>query len=125
MAKIHLNNVKVLNNPATFSSSLDFEVTFDCTENLKEDLEWKLIYVGSGESAEFDQLLDTVFVGPVPEGRHQFVFSVDPPIPEKIPAGDLVGVSVILLTCAYRNQEFIRYIIFINLINFVLFLTLS
>ena len=40
------------------------------------DLEWKIIYVGSAESEEFDQILDTVYVGPVPEGRHLFVFEV-------------------------------------------------
>jgi hypothetical protein len=40
------------------------------------DLEWKIIYVGSAESEAHDQVLDTVFVGPVPEGRHMFVFQV-------------------------------------------------
>ena len=39
-------------------------------------MEWKIIYVGSAESEEFDQVLDTVYVGPVPEGRHMFVFQV-------------------------------------------------
>jgi len=40
------------------------------------DLEWKIIYVGSAESEAYDQTLDSVFVGPVPEGRHMFVFQV-------------------------------------------------
>lgn len=40
------------------------------------DLEWKVIYVGSAESEACDQILDSVFVGPVPEGRHMFVFQV-------------------------------------------------
>ena len=40
------------------------------------DLEWKVIYVGSAESAAYDQVLDTVLVGPVPAGRHMFVFQV-------------------------------------------------
>jgi len=40
------------------------------------DLEWKMIYVGSAESEEHDQILDTIYVGPVPEGRHMFVFEV-------------------------------------------------
>ena len=64
--------------------------------------EWKIIYVGSAESEEFDQVLDTVYVGPVPEGRHKFVFTADPPNPVKIPVSDVVGVTVILLTCSYR-----------------------
>ena len=32
--------------------------------------------MGSAESEEYDQVLDTVYVGPVPEGRHKFVFQV-------------------------------------------------
>lgn len=40
------------------------------------DLEWKIIYVGSAESEEFDQILDSVLVGPIPAGRHMFVFQV-------------------------------------------------
>jgi hypothetical protein len=40
------------------------------------DLEWKVIYVGSAESEEHDQVLDTIYVGPIPEGRHMFVFQV-------------------------------------------------
>ena len=40
------------------------------------DLEWKIVYVGSAESDAYDQVLDTVFVGPVPYGRHTFVFQV-------------------------------------------------
>lgn len=35
-----------------------------------------MIYVGSAESEEHDQILDTIYVGPVPEGRHMFVFEV-------------------------------------------------
>jgi len=108
MAKVHVLNVCVLENPAKFLTKFEFEITFECVEDLPEDLEWKIIYVGSAESEEFDQILDTVYVGPVPEGRHKFVFSADPPNPAKIPVSDVVGVTVILLTCSYRGQEFIR-----------------
>ena len=66
MAKVHVCNVLVLDNPAQFLSKLEFEITFECIEDLPEDLEWKIIYVGSAESEEFDQILDTVYVGPVP-----------------------------------------------------------
>merc|ERR1712018_504955 len=108
MAKVHVCNVLVLDNPAQFMTKLEFEITFECIEDLPEDLEWKIIYVGSAESEEFDQILDTVYVGPVPEGRHKYVFTADPPNPQKIPVSDVVGVTVILLTCSYRGQEFIR-----------------
>jgi hypothetical protein len=40
------------------------------------DLEWKLIYVGSAESEKYDQVLDSVLVGPVYPGQYRFVFQV-------------------------------------------------
>lgn len=114
MAKVHITNVVVLDNPSSFLNPFQFELTFECIEELKEDLEWKMIYVGSAESEAFDQVLDTIYVGPVPEGRHIFVFQADPPNVSRIPEQDAVGVTVVLLTCSYRGQEFVRVGYFIN-----------
>lgn len=114
MAKVHITNVVVLDNPSSFRNPFQFELTFECTEELKEDLEWKMIYVGSAESEDYDQVLDTIYVGPVPEGRHIFVFQADPPDVTRIPEQDAVGVTIVLLTCSYRGQEFVRVGYFIN-----------
>ncbi len=78
------------------------------------DLEWKLTYVGSAESAAHDQILDTVVVGPVPVGKHKFVFQADQPDPEKIPVADAIGVTAVLLTCSYKEHEFVRVGYFVN-----------
>lgn len=67
-----------------------------------------MIYVGSAESELYDQVLDTIYVGPVTEGRHMFVFQADPPDASRIPVNDVLGCTVVLLTCMYRNQEFVR-----------------
>ncbi|KAJ8929461.1 hypothetical protein NQ314_017841 [Rhamnusium bicolor] len=114
MAKVHLCNITVMDNPSQFLNPFQFEITFECIEELKEDLEWKMIYVGSAESEEYDQVLDSVFVGPIPEGKHMFVFQADPPNVSRIPENDAIGVTVVLLTCSYRGQEFIRVGYFIN-----------
>jgi len=42
-----------------------FEVSFECLTPMSEDIEWKLIYVGSAESDEHDQELDSILVGPM------------------------------------------------------------
>ena len=57
MAKVHVCNVVVLDNPSQFNNPFQFEITFECIEDLPEDLEWKIIYVGSAESEEFDQVV--------------------------------------------------------------------
>ncbi|XP_036607318.1 histone chaperone ASF1B [Trichosurus vulpecula] len=114
MAKVSVLNVSVLENPSAFHSPFQFEISFECSEALADDLEWKIIYVGSAESEEFDQILDSVLVGPVPAGRHMFVFQADAPNASLIPETDAVGVTVVLITCTYHGQEFIRVGYYVN-----------
>lgn len=44
------------------------------------DLEWRVIYVGSSESEEHDQELDSVLLGPIKQGVNKFVFQACPQI---------------------------------------------
>ncbi|KXZ56087.1 hypothetical protein GPECTOR_2g969 [Gonium pectorale] len=100
--------VRARNNPAPFTDVLSFEIEYEALTNLQEDLTWKLVYVGSADSDQYDQVLENVEVGPVVAGTFTFVLEANPPSPEAIPADDLVGVTVLLLTCSYRDKEFIR-----------------
>lgn len=91
MSLVNILDIKVLNNPAAFTSSFEFEITFECNAPLEDgkimfktglklklviDLEWKMIYVGAPETSEYDQVLESIMVGPIPVGVNKFVFSV-------------------------------------------------
>lgn len=99
------------------------------------DLEWKIVYVGSAEDEQYDQTLDCIMVGPVPVGVNKFVYQVSPSFPPPyqfpnrpspsnpqadapnhslIPPTDITGVTVVLLTCSYRGQEFVRVGYYVN-----------
>lgn len=114
MSVVSLLGVKVLNNPAKFSDSYHFEITFECLEQLQKDLEWKLTYVGSATSSEHDQELDSLLVGPIPVGVNKFIFEADPPDLRRIPTSEILGVTVILLTCSYDGREFVRVGYYVN-----------
>lgn len=114
MSIVSLLGIDVLNNPAKFNEPYEFEITFECLEPLKEDLEWKLTYVGSSRSLDHDQELDSILVGPVPVGINKFLFQAEPPSPELIPASELVSVTVILLSCSYAEREFVRVGYYVN-----------
>lgn len=114
MSAVNLTNVAVLSNPAAFLSPFQFEISYECLTPLKDDLEWKLVYVGSAEDETCDQVLESVFVGPVNVGSYRFVFEADPPDPTKIQEGDIIGVTVLLLTCSYMGQEFVRVGYYVN-----------
>lgn len=103
-----------MNNPAKFTDKYEFEITFECLEQLEKDLEWKLTYVGSATSDQYDQELDSLLVGPVPVGVNKFIFEAEAPNTSRIPDADILGVTVVLLTCSYDGREFIRIGYYVN-----------
>ncbi|KAL6936555.1 Histone chaperone asf1 [Hanseniaspora guilliermondii] len=114
MSAISLVNVQLLNNPAKFTDDFKFEITFECTQQLKHDLEWKLTYVGSSKSADHDQVLDSILVGPIPLGVSKFVMECPPPNHEIIPQQEVVSVTVMLLSGLYNDKEFVRVGYYVN-----------
>lgn len=114
MSAVNILDVKVLDNPAAFTNPLQFEIEYECLQALNDDLEWKMVYVGSADSEKYDQVLDTVLVGPVLPGNFRFVFQAEAPDPSQIPDEDVVGVTIILLTCSYKNKEFVRVGYYVN-----------
>ena len=75
-------------------------------------MEWKVLYVGSAHDPDKDQVLDEILVGPVPVGVNKFVLQADPPEPSKLP--EILGVTVVLVTCSYMDREFIRIGYYVN-----------
>ncbi|RKU41712.1 Histone chaperone asf1 [Coniochaeta pulveracea] len=114
MSVVSLLGVNVHKNPAKFTDNYEFEITFECLETLQKDLEWKLTYVGSATSNEYDQELDTLLVGPIPVGVNKFLFEANAPDTKRIPDAEILGVTVILLTCAYDGREFVRVGYYVN-----------
>lgn len=77
-------------------------------------MEWKVIYVGSAEDSKHDQTLEEVMVGPVPVGVNKFVLQAPSPEFHTIPQSDILGVTVVLVTCSYLDHEFIRIGYYVN-----------
>lgn len=73
-----------------------------------------MTYVGSATSSTHDQILDTCTVGPIPLGVNKFVLQSDPPDISLIPPCDVLGVTVVLLGCGYKGQEFVRVGYYVN-----------
>jgi histone chaperone ASF1 len=70
--------------------------------------------VGSAQDATRDQVLDEILVGPVPVGVNKFVLQADAPDPSQLAQDDLLGVTVVLVTCSYKEREFVRVGYYVN-----------
>jgi histone chaperone ASF1 len=106
--------VTILNNPSPFKSPFSFEITFEVIAPLEFDLEFKIIYVGSADDDARDQVLESVMVGPVPVGTSKFVLDAPPPNIALLPESEVLGVTVVLLTCSYMSKEFVRVGYYVN-----------
>lgn len=85
MSVVEVLGVKVAGPQATFVDQFTFEITFEAHRDLPQDLEWKIVYVGSANSSKFDQTLETVLVGPVKPGKNRFALRAPPPKVNNIP----------------------------------------
>lgn len=93
---------------------------------MEADLRWLCYIVGAPPprclarqqltqiSNEYDQELDSVLVGPLPVGVNKFLFRADPPDLSRIPNSEIIGVTVILLSCSYEDREFVRVGYYVN-----------
>jgi histone chaperone ASF1 len=70
--------------------------------------------VGSAHDSAKDQILDEILVGPVPVGVNKFVLQADPPNPDSLPPTEILGVTVVLVTCSYKEREFVRVGYYVN-----------
>lgn len=59
-------------------------------------------------------MLDEILVGPIPVGINKFVLQADAPDISQIPQDDILGVTVVLVTCSYREKEFVRVGYYVN-----------
>lgn len=111
---IKIKDISVFNTPSKFTDNLKFEITFESLDDYEDDIEWKLTYVGSVDSESYDQVLDSVLVGPIPKGISKFVLETPSPDWKKMPKKDVLGVTILFVSCLLKDEEFIRIGYYVN-----------
>jgi hypothetical protein len=91
MAQVHINNIVVDNNPAPVLAPLKFHVTFDCFTPLPGTFDWKIIYIGSPENSQFDQVVDSFDMDNLQAGIMQFTVDSAAPNFALVPPEEIVG----------------------------------
>ncbi|RWW29614.1 hypothetical protein GW17_00005853 [Ensete ventricosum] len=132
MSAVNITNVTVLDNPTAFLSPFQFEISYECLIPLEDE-------IGRRRSIEDKSIPRAVLahasLPPSPTGHSQAVTTLacgspasrhrpclrifsrarrHPPDPTKIREEDIIGVTVLLLTCSYLGQEFLRVGYYVN-----------
>ena len=115
MASVNVLNIIPKSTINKFSDPFSFEIIFEVLSELKKEMEWKMIYIGSAEDKKYDQILETIEIdGPFQLGSMKFEFVGDAPDISKIPETEILGVTAVILCCSYNNQEFFRCGYYLN-----------
>ena len=67
MSRVQIDNISVTNPKAAPSDTIHLALTFSALTTLPNTLTYRLTYVGSAFSEDYDQLLEEFEVGPIPE----------------------------------------------------------
>ena len=115
MSSINILNIIPKNIISKFTDPFSFEVIFEVLSELKKEMEWKMIYIGSAEDKKYDQILETIEIdGPFHLGSMKFEFTGEAPDINLIPESEVLGVTAVILCCSYNNQEFFRCGYYLN-----------
>ncbi len=55
--QISIDNITIKNHQANFADPIDLEITFSNLVPLNNEIEWKIIYFGSANDEDYDQVL--------------------------------------------------------------------
>lgn len=115
MQKVRVTNIVVSDPVAPFASKIRLQFFLNASGALNEELEFKIVYVGSAESPAFDQLLEDVMISVKSEGNMSFEVAAEGPDYKQIPSvNDLLGMSAIIIVGLFKNNEFFRCSFFVN-----------
>jgi hypothetical protein len=72
MAQVHINNITVRNNPSSVLDPFCFDITFECFNALPGVFDWRIIYIGSPNNPDCDQVIDSFEMENLSAGVMQF-----------------------------------------------------
>ena len=76
MSLINITNVILKDSTAAFTDPIAVEISFDALQKLKNQLIWKVIYIGEVTNEQSDQLLEDIEMDISQEGPMRFTIEV-------------------------------------------------
>lgn len=103
---ISVEQVNVVSVESKFYDEIVFDVEIECFERISTYTKWEVVYAST--TTVQDQILTTVYVGPIEIGVNRFVIKSPPPDISKFSDFNDYCFSLVMLKAYYDEQEFIR-----------------
>lgn len=109
MSYITITNITIANPNAPPQTPVHLTIRFESLKQLNSTIEWKAIFVGNPDNAEFDQTLDSIQMEGVDYGVSEFDWELDAPDYTKLQSEfDIFDTSVIMILVYADGKEFFR-----------------
>lgn len=91
MSKIQLDNIGIKTVQSPMTSPIVLDITFTALEALPSSITWKVIYVGSAFSEDYDQILEEVEIEKIAEASTlNFELECSPPNFAALPKEEVI-----------------------------------
>ena len=118
MGYFNITNVQFASSSQKINDNFLLKIQFECLREIKQEIEWKVVYVADSDNKSFDQELDSIYMDSLNYGSSEFDWNVSKPDYSKIPNAMEIFDSTLLMLIVSIN----KYVVFIfgNWINDVL-----
>lgn len=85
MGYFNITNVLFTSSTQKIDENFVLKIQFECLREIKQEVEWKVVYVADSDNKSFDQELDNIYMGSLKYGSSEFDWNVPKPDYTKIP----------------------------------------
>lgn len=108
MGRLKFKSIEVDGLKKKLMEPLRFNMRLVCSKEIKDGVEFAVLYNMDVHSDENDQVLAEIEVAPIPQGRVEFSIDADAPDVDRIPLDQLFGLTSIIIVGRYKGQQFVR-----------------
>jgi len=85
MGYFNITNVVFESSSHRINEDFKLKIQFECLRQIRQEVEWKVVYVADSDNASCDQELDAIYMQSLNYGSSEFDWNVPKPDYSKIP----------------------------------------
>ena len=97
MGYFNITNIAFQSNIQKIEESFVLNIEFESLREIREEVEWKVVYVADSDDTSFDQELDSIYMDGLSYGVSEFDWNIQRPDYSKIPNPAEIFDSTLLM----------------------------
>lgn len=109
MGYLNVTNIQFLSGNGAVSAPFMLEIKFDCLKDIKNQIEWRFVYVADPDDTSKDQTLDEIVMDGIEYGPSSFEWEIPAPDYTNLAVeSSVLDTTVIMVIVLIEGREFFR-----------------